>query len=67
MTEPTDQEKLEYLVAVKASLRNSQRLRTWGDKVQSIARMNAASKRAKAGMALVMSSSNEPLDKNAKG
>lgn len=45
-----DQEKLALLIAAKESFRADQRTRTWEERVEAIARMNAASKLAKAGM-----------------
>jgi hypothetical protein len=49
-----DQRKADLIVAVKASFRAAQRNRTWEQRVQAIARMNAASKLAKAGMTKTM-------------
>lgn len=45
-----DQRKAAHIVAAKASFRAAQRSQTWEQRVQAIARMNAASKLAKAGM-----------------
>lgn len=50
MESEIDQRKAAYVAAAKASLRAAQRTRTWEQRVQAIARMNAASKIAKAGM-----------------
>ena len=51
MTEQTDKQSLALIVATKESLRAKQRFRTWEERVQAIARMNVASKHAKASMA----------------
>lgn len=53
MTEQTDKQRLALIVAAKRSLRTEQRVKTWEERVQAIARMNVASKRAKASMARV--------------
>lgn len=50
MESNSDQRKSDLIIAAKASLRSAQRNRTWEQRVQAIARMNAASKLAKAGM-----------------
>ena len=50
MTEQTDKQRLALIVAAKASLRAEQRVKTWEERVQAIARMNIASKQAKASM-----------------
>lgn len=50
MASDLDQRKADLIVAAKASLRAAQRSRTWEQRVQAIARMNIASKLAKAGM-----------------
>ena len=50
MTEQTDKQRLALIVAAKASLRAEQRVKTWEERVQAIARMNVASRQAKAGM-----------------
>ena len=51
MTEQTDKQSLAIIVASKESLRAHQRVKTWEERVQAIARMNVASKQAKASMA----------------
>ena len=51
MTEQTDKQSLALLVAAKESLRAEQRVKTWEERVQAIARMNVASKQAKESMA----------------
>ena len=51
MTEQTDKQSLALIVAAKESLRAEQRVKTWEERVRAIARMNAASKQAKARMA----------------
>lgn len=50
MESELDQRKAALIVAAKASFRATQRKQTWEQRVQAIARMNAASKLAKAGM-----------------
>ena len=50
MTEQTDKQSLAIIVASKESLRAQQRVKTWEERVQAIARMNVASKQAKASM-----------------
>jgi hypothetical protein len=45
-----DLQKAALIVVVKASFRADQRSQTWEQRVQAIARMNAASKLAKSGM-----------------
>ena len=50
MTEQTDKQSLAIIVASKESLRAQQRVKTWEERVQTIARMNVASKQAKASM-----------------
>ena len=50
MTEETDKQSLALIVAAKESLRAEQRIKTWEERVQAIARMNVASKHAKASM-----------------
>ena len=50
MESDLDQRKAAHIIAAKTSLRAAQRCRTWEQRVQAIARMNAASKLAKAGM-----------------
>ena len=51
MTEQTDKQSLALIVAAKESLRAEQRVKTWEERVRAIARMNVASKQAKASMA----------------
>lgn len=51
MTEQTDKHSLARIVAAKESLRAEQRVKTWEERVPAIARMNVASKQAKASMA----------------
>ena len=51
MTESTDQQSLALVIAAKDSLRAQQRVKSWEESVKAIARMNVASKLAKAGMA----------------
>jgi hypothetical protein len=50
MESDLDKRKTDIIVTAKASFRAAQRNRTWEQRVQAIARMNAASKLAKAGM-----------------
>ncbi len=50
MESDLDEQKTGFIVKVKASFRATQRNQTWKQRVQAIARMNAASKLAKAGM-----------------
>ena len=50
MTESNDQQSVALIIAAKYSLRAQQRVRTWEERVKAIARMNVASKLAKAGM-----------------
>ena len=45
-----DQRKAAYIVSAKASYRAEQSRQSWEQRVQAIARMNAASKLAKAAM-----------------
>ena len=45
-----DERKMTYIVAANASFRAAQSSRTWEQRVEAIARMNVASKLAKAGM-----------------
>ena len=51
MTEQTDKQSLALIIVAKESLRAVQRVKTWEERVKVIARMNVASKHAKAGMA----------------
>jgi hypothetical protein len=51
MTEQTDKKSLALIIAAKESLRAEQRVKTWEERVQAIARMNVASRHAKASMA----------------
>ena len=51
MTESNDQQSLARIIAAKDSLRTHQRVKTWEERVQAIARMNVASRVAKASMA----------------
>ena len=51
MTEQAKIQLLALIVAAKESLRAEQRAKTWEERVQAIARMNVASKQAKASMA----------------
>ncbi|MCY7388110.1 MAG: hypothetical protein LH481_08600 [Burkholderiales bacterium] len=46
----SDQEKMAHIVAAKATFRVEQAGKTWEQRVQAIARMNAADKLAKAAM-----------------
>ena len=50
MSTNSDKEKMAHIVAAKASLRVDQKGKTWEQRVQAIARMNAADKLAKAAM-----------------
>lgn len=50
MTTDSDQRKTSLIIAAKASLRATRRNQTWEQRVQAFARMNEASKLAKAGM-----------------
>jgi len=50
MTEQTDKLSLALILAAKQSLRAEQRVKTWEERVRAIARMNIASKQAKASM-----------------
>ena len=50
MTEETDKQSLALIVAAKESLRTEQQFKTWAERVHTIARMNVASKQAKASM-----------------
>ena len=50
MTEKTDKQSIALILAAKESLRAQQQLKTWEKRVQAIARMNVASKQAKASM-----------------
>lgn len=50
MESDLDQRKAAHIIAAKASFRAAERSQTWEQRVQAIARMNAASKLAKAGM-----------------
>ena len=50
MESDLDQHKAAHIVAAKAALRAAQRGQTWEQRVRAIARMNAASRLAKAGM-----------------
>lgn len=45
-----DERKTALIVAAKASFRSAQKSLTWEQRVEAIARMNVASKLAKAGM-----------------
>ena len=60
MASDIDQRKADLIVAAKASLRTAQRSQTWGQRVQAIARMNAASKLAKASMTKSVRSTKKP-------
>ena len=51
MTEQTDKQSLALIVAAKESLRTEQRVRTWEERVRTIALLNIASKQAKDSMA----------------
>ena len=51
MTAQTDKQSLALILAAKESLRAQQQVKTWEKRVQAIARMNVASKQAKASMA----------------
>ena len=51
MTEQTGKQSLALIVAAKDSLRAQQCVRSWEERVKAIARMNVASKLAKAAMA----------------
>ncbi len=51
MTHQTDKQSLAFILAAKDSLRVQQRVKTWEERVQAIARMNVASKQTKASMA----------------
>ena len=51
MTEQTDKQNLALIIAAKESVRAQQRVKTWEERVQAIARMNVASKQAKTSMA----------------
>ena len=51
MTEETDKQSRALIVAAKESLRTEQQFKTWEERVRTIARMNIASKQAKASMA----------------
>ncbi len=46
----SDKEKMTHIVAAKAAFRVEQAGKTWEQRVQAIARMNAADKLAKAAM-----------------
>ena len=46
----SDKEKMAYIVAAKTAFRVEQASKTWEQRVQAIARMNAADKLAKAAM-----------------
>ena len=46
----SDKEKMQLIVAAKASFRADQGNKTWEQRVQAIARMNVADKLAKAAM-----------------
>ena len=50
MTEETDKQSLAFIVAAKESLRTEHQFKTWAERVRTIARMNIASKQAKASM-----------------
>ena len=50
MTEKTDKQSIALIVAAKESLRTEQQFKTWEERVRTIARMNVASKQAKASM-----------------
>ena len=54
MTEQTDKQSLAFILAAKDSLRAQQHIKTWEERVQAIARMNVASKQAKASMAAAL-------------
>ena len=51
MTEKTDKQSIALILAAKESLRAQQQVKTWEERVKAIARMNVASKQAKASMA----------------
>ena len=50
MTAQTDKQSLALILAAKESLRAQQQVKTWEERVKAIARMNVASKQAKASM-----------------
>ena len=50
MSMNSDKEKMAHIVAAKSSFRADQKSKTWEQRVQAIARMNAADKLAKAAM-----------------
>ena len=52
----SDQEKLSQIASAKSAFRTEQAGKTWEQRVQAIARMNAADKLAKAAMRKFMGS-----------
>ena len=46
----SEQEKIAYIASTKSAFRSEQAGKTWEQRVQAIARMNAADKLAKAAM-----------------
>ena len=50
MSTNSDKEKMTHIVAAKTAFRTEQAGKTWEQRVQTIARMNAADKLAKAAM-----------------
>ena len=50
MSTNSDKEKMTHIVAAKTAFRTEQACKTWEQRVQAIARMNAADKLAKAAM-----------------